>query len=79
MKQKSLRKAATVLLLSISLGSFLYVNTDIRLSGNRNLYQNAQTEAEVNSEESPAITELPVPAVSVLSRLFELAQRFNHR
>jgi hypothetical protein len=73
MKQKSLRKGATVLLLMFSLGSYLFVNSDYsRPAG-------AKTEIEVAENNKEEVRELPVPAVNLLTRLAELTHKLMLR
>lgn len=79
MKKKQLPKPALLLLLALSLGAFLYVNADacrnVRpcATAKPPVASNIQNDDYVEEEDR----KVPVPAISVLSRIVEIAQKFT--
>ncbi|MEZ4917550.1 MAG: hypothetical protein R2792_00470 [Saprospiraceae bacterium] len=76
MKQKTLRKAFLSFLVVLSIGSFIYVNADACISGNRGLYQTQTQDAQVELTEAEEDSKnIPVPSISILQRLLNVAQK----
>lgn len=75
MKQKQLSKYAIASILAFSLFSMLYVNIDAARSSGT-FPSDTQTATEmVRAEEDNQERNIPIPDVTVLSRMLELAQR----
>jgi hypothetical protein len=78
MKQKQLPKSAFLLLLSLSFGAFLYVNADACCQQQPGGIEKPLVEAVVESDEFDHQEErkVPVPAISVLSKIVDVVQKF---
>jgi hypothetical protein len=75
MKQKQLPKSFFLVVLSISLTSFLIVNVHASLTLKQSLPVPILQDSQVNQDEKGDTYDIPTPDISILGRVVELAQR----
>ena len=76
MKRKQLPKSLFFLIAVFSLSSFLFVNVHANISNAGLCCETKLEQPKIEESENGKSTEIPVPDVTVLGRLLELAQKF---